>query len=87
MASDLRALADIARLNGSAAHAARPIVERRYTRDALVPLSADDPDFNCGWRCIPLPPSLDDAWTIFDTSKDYKTGWQRAVPAIKRGAP
>jgi hypothetical protein len=24
-----------------------------------------------------LPPSLDPSWTIFDTSKDYKTGWQR----------
>jgi hypothetical protein len=53
------------------------LVEHRYTRDARVPLSDDDPDFDCGWRCIPVPPSLDDGWEIFDTSKDHKTGWRR----------
>jgi len=53
------------------------VVERRYTRDARIPLVAGDDEFVHGWRCIPLPPSLDDGWTIFDTSKDYKTGWQR----------
>jgi hypothetical protein len=53
------------------------IVERVYTRDAKVPLVAGDDELVHGWQCIPLPPSLDQGWTIFDTSKDYKTGWQR----------
>jgi hypothetical protein len=52
-------------------------IERVWTRDARVPLVAGDYEFEHGWQCIPLPPSLDPAWTIFDTSKDYKTGWQR----------
>jgi hypothetical protein len=25
----------------------------------------------------PEPPSEDDSWQIFDTSKDRKTGWRR----------
>jgi hypothetical protein len=53
------------------------IVERVYTRDARIPRSADDPDCENGWRCIPIPPTADGDWVIFDTSKDYKTGWQR----------
>jgi len=55
----------------------RLIVEHRYTRDARVPLSDDDPNFDCGWRCIPVPPTLDESWKIFDTSGDKKTGWRR----------
>jgi hypothetical protein len=46
-----------------------------YTRDARVPLSADDPEMENGWRCIPVPPTADDEWVIIDNSKDYKTGW------------
>jgi hypothetical protein len=57
--------------------ASRLIVEHRYTRDARVPISADDPDMENGWRCIPIPPTIDDSWEIFDTSKDRKTGWRR----------
>jgi hypothetical protein len=54
-------------------------IERRYTRDARIPLVAGDDDWIYGFQCIPLPPSLDDGWVIFDTSKDYKTGWMRVV--------
>ena len=50
-----------------------------YTRDAQVPLVADDWDFNYGWRCIPLPPTLDDDWIIIDNSPDYRTGGIRAA--------
>jgi hypothetical protein len=53
------------------------IIEKRYTRDAKVPRSADDSEMANGWCCIPIPPTLDEGWTIFDTSKDYKTGWLR----------
>ena len=55
------------------------IIERRYTRDARIPLVAGDDDWIYGFQCIPLPPSLDGNWVIFDTSKDYKTGWMRVV--------
>jgi hypothetical protein len=58
---------------------ARYVVERRYTRDARIPRVAYDDDFVYGWQCIPLPPSLDDGWIIFDTSKDRRTGWMRVV--------
>jgi hypothetical protein len=53
------------------------VIEHVYTRDAKVPLIADDFEFDCGWQCIPLPPTLDEGWEIFDHSKDYKTGWCR----------
>ena len=52
-------------------------IERRYTRDARIPLVAGDDDWIYGFRCIPLPPTNDGDWVIFDTSKDYKTGWMR----------
>jgi hypothetical protein len=56
----------------------RIIVERRYVRDARVPISAEDPEMeNIGWRCIPVPPTEDPSWEIFDRSKDKKTGWRR----------
>jgi hypothetical protein len=58
---------------------ARYVVERRITRDARVPLVADDDEFECGWQCIPLPPALDEGWEIVDASKDYKTTWARVV--------
>jgi hypothetical protein len=53
------------------------MIEKIYTRDAQIPLIADDLDFSEGWRCIPLPPDQSGEWFIFDTSKDYKTGWMR----------
>jgi hypothetical protein len=43
-----------------------------------VPLADDDPEMESGWRCIPVPPTDDGGWVIFDNSKDYKTGWIRA---------
>ena len=55
------------------------ILERVYTRDAKVPLVADDWDLDHGWRCIPLPPTLDEGWEIFDNSHDRRTGWQRTL--------
>jgi hypothetical protein len=48
-----------------------------YTRDARVPFSADDPDMECGWRCIPIPPTDDDGWVIVDERSDRATGWTR----------
>jgi hypothetical protein len=53
------------------------IVERRYTRDFAAPVSADDYEMETGWRCIPVPPTEDPSWEIFDKSKDRKTGWRR----------
>jgi hypothetical protein len=55
----------------------RYVIEHAYTRDARVPISADDLDMECGWRCIPIPPTDDPAWEIFDNSPDRKTGWRR----------
>jgi hypothetical protein len=55
----------------------RIVVETRYVRDARVPIAADDPDMDEGWRCIPIPPTCDPSWEIFDKSKDRKTGWRR----------
>ena len=42
-------------------------IEHRYTRDVRIPLVAEDEDWNYGWRCIPLPPALDEGWEIVDT--------------------
>jgi len=53
------------------------LLERRITRDAKVPISADDPEMEKGWRSIPVPPTEDDRWFILDTSRDYKTEWGR----------
>jgi hypothetical protein len=59
--------------------------ERRYTRDWQVPLVADDDDFKTGWQNIPLPPSYDDGWVVFDSSRDKKTGWERELCAPVEG--
>jgi hypothetical protein len=53
------------------------IVEYRKTRDAQVPISADDLDMHNGWRCIPVPPTEDPRWQISNTRHDYKTTWCR----------
>jgi hypothetical protein len=52
-------------------------LERVITRDARVPLSDDDRDMECGWRCIPVPPTIEDDWFVLDDRKDYKTVWGR----------
>jgi hypothetical protein len=52
-------------------------LERRITRDAKVPISADDLEMENGWRCIPIPPTDDGRWFILDDSRDYKTEWGR----------
>jgi hypothetical protein len=62
------------------------VIERRYTRDACVPISDDDPEMLCGWQSIPVPPTFDDGWVIFDQSKDYKTGWRRIRLVMLGGA-
>jgi hypothetical protein len=49
-----------------------------YTRDAKVPIVADDWDMDYGWNTIPLPPTIDDVWLIWDDTGDRKTGWIRA---------
>ena len=54
-------------------------IERRYTRDARIPLVAGDDDWIYGFQCIPLPPSLDDGWVICDLSRERKTRWERVV--------
>jgi hypothetical protein len=58
---------------------ARPLLrlERVITRDARAPLSADDPNMENGWRCIPVPPTDDPGWFIIDDSRDAKTVWAR----------
>ena len=53
------------------------IVEKRYTRDFRCPRVEGDDAWTYGFKCIPQLPTNDDDWVIFDTSKDYKTGWQR----------
>jgi hypothetical protein len=53
------------------------VIEHCYTRDARIPLSDNDPNFDCGWQCIPVPPTIDEGWIIFDRSKDRRTGWRR----------
>jgi hypothetical protein len=60
----------------STRHIALPrlVIEHQYTRDARVPSSADDPERNEGWRCIPVPLTFDDGLVIFDTRSDRKTG-------------
>jgi hypothetical protein len=52
-------------------------LETRKTRDALVPISDDDREMHDGWRCIPVPPTIDDAWFIVDDWHDRKTVWGR----------
>jgi hypothetical protein len=61
------------RLNGGR----RRYIERCTTRDVKVPYSADDPEMEDGWRCIPIPPTADDDWFILDDSNDRKTEWGR----------
>jgi hypothetical protein len=55
----------------------RYVVQRRWTRDARVPLS--DWDFMHGWQCIPQRPTPDLDWEICDSSRDRKTRWARIV--------
>jgi len=52
-------------------------LERRITRDAVVPRSADDLEMEHGWRCIPIPPTTDPSWFILDNSSDRNTKWGR----------
>jgi hypothetical protein len=61
------------------------IVEHVYTRDFPAPLAAKDYDMQNGWRSIPVPPTEDPGWRIFDRSKDRKTGWQR-LRVVRGGA-
>ena len=56
---------------------ARKLLEHRITRDSKVPLSADDPEMENGWPCIPIPPTDDPNWFILDSSSDKKTIWGR----------
>lgn len=51
--------------------------EYHTTRDAVAPVSADDPEMENGWQCIPLPPTADPDWEVHDSSKDNKTVWRR----------
>jgi hypothetical protein len=55
---------------------ATPRVEIIYTRDERVPFD-DDPDMEHSWRSVPVPPSDDPAWMIWDDTPDRKTGWIR----------
>jgi len=60
------------------------LLERRKTRDAKIPRSADDPEMENGWCCIPIPPTADGDWFVLDSSHDYKTVWARWVFAEGR---
>ena len=59
------------------ARPSRRFLERRIVRDVKIPLSADDPNMDCGWACIPIPPTNDARWFILDSSHDRKTTWAR----------
>jgi hypothetical protein len=63
-----------------------PRFERVITCDARIPLSDDDREMECGWRCIPIPPTDDPHWFILDDSSDHKTVWGRAVDDAEDGA-
>jgi hypothetical protein len=54
-------------------------LERRITRDARVPLSADDPEMENGFRAIAVPPTRDDDWFVLESSHNGKdkTVWGR----------
>ena len=52
-------------------------LETRRTRDAVVPVCDDDREMRDGWRCIPVPPTLEGDWFIIDDSNDWKTVWGR----------
>ena len=56
----------------------RRFVFVHYTRDDVEPLSDDDPEMSSGWRCVPVPPTPDGGWVIWDDTPDRKTGWIRA---------
>jgi hypothetical protein len=50
-------------------------------------LSADDPEMENGWRCIPVPPTDDPRWFILDSSRDRKQSghaWSALRPALIR---
>jgi hypothetical protein len=66
------------RING---HPRAPprVLERVVTYDARIPLSADDPDMEAGWRCIPIPATDDGDWFVLDDNSDRKTVWARWV--------
>jgi hypothetical protein len=52
-------------------------LEQRMTRDERVPLSADDPEMENGWSCVPVPPDNDPSWFILDATHDRRTTWGR----------
>jgi hypothetical protein len=56
-----------------------PEVERVITRDAKVPLAADDPNMVNGHQGIPIRPTRCGGWQICDdpVDHDYKTVWCR----------
>jgi hypothetical protein len=55
------------------------VLERRIVRDYRVPLSADDPDMENGFRAIAVPPTRDEDWFILESSHNdkAKTVWGR----------
>jgi len=75
--SELFTSAEVARLPTRSSRCWR--IEEVYTRDVRVPIVSDDDAFCYGWKNVPQKPTSDDGWEIFDTSKDHKTGWTRAV--------
>jgi hypothetical protein len=69
----------VSSVNSRANEGAQRFLQRRITRDAKVPLSADDLAMENGWRCIPMPPTTDGDWFIIDDNRDYKTEWARWI--------
>jgi hypothetical protein len=56
----------------AAAKRGPPVV---WTADLQVPWSADDPEMNNGYRSVLIPPTADDDWVVWDSSKRRYTGW------------
>jgi hypothetical protein len=52
-------------------------LEIAITCDARIPLSADDPNMENRWRCLPIPPTDDPGWFVIDDISDAKTVWAR----------
>jgi hypothetical protein len=57
------------------------------TRDAVIPLSDDDREMEHSCRCIPVLPTDDPGWFVFDSSRDWKTVWAIPVDDDDGGAP
>jgi hypothetical protein len=56
------------------------------TLDLKVPIAADDMAMDSCWRMLPLAPTCDPAWFIWDASDDKRTVWAREDDDEEGGA-